>query len=180
MTLSAQRCFIALAPAHASRADLAAIAPPAGASAVHPDDLHLTLAFLGATTPAQQQAIAAALPGLAQALDELAPLGTDVWPKPTAPRMWVAKFALASDLRDMVMGVNALVAGLRLPLDTRPYVPHITLARFDRGAQLPNGANGAAALPPARLAELILYASTQASDGPRYRPLARAALGASV
>jgi 2'-5' RNA ligase len=178
--MSAQRCFIALAPAHASRADLAALAPPPGAAPVHPDDLHLTLAFLGATTPAQQQAIAAALPGLAQALDELAPLGTDVWPKPAAPRMWVAKFALASDLRRMVLGVNAMVAGLRLPLDARPYVPHITLARFDKGASPQAGGNSGAALPPARLTELVLYASTHASSGPRYRPLARAALGASV
>jgi len=183
-----RRCFIALAPDAASRAALAKIAAPAAARVVHPADLHLTLAFLGAISAAQGQALSAALATLAAPVPPLAFTGIAYWPQPARARVMVATFAPCEALLRMVRHLRAVLIDLALPVEDRPFRPHVTLARF-RPDSRTNGAAGddAVAAGPevagtapraARFEAMALYASMPAAPGPRYRALASAALPA--
>jgi len=177
-TASWPRSFLALAPDAATRAQLGAIPALPGAKPTHVDDLHLTLAFIGAITDAQRHSLAEALPGLAAQLGPLpplAPLGIDTWPSPARPRVRVALYALPDPLRRLVAEVQTTLLAAELPIDTRPFRPHVTLARFTRGAEPISGAD--APLPhAARFASLGLYCRSDAAGGARYACLASVAL----
>ena len=168
------RSFLALSPDAATRRQLAALPSLDGVQPTHIDDLHLTLAFIGAISNAQRQVLAAALPTLAtqaKQIPQLGPTGFETWPIPEKPRVWVAAYALPDALRQSVIQVQAVLADAGLPVDGRPFRPHITLARFAR--------NAVAAAPsparlehPARVEAIGLYCRTTSRDGPRYMTLA--------
>lgn len=168
------RSFLALSPDAATRGQLAGLPSLDGVQPTLIDDLHLTLAFIGAISDAQRQVLAAALPALAtqaKQIPQLEPTGFETWPIPEKPRVWVAAYALPDALRQLIAQVKTVLTDAGLPVDGRPFRPHITLARFARGAV-------ATAPSPARLehaaqVEAIgLYCRTATRDGPRYMTLA--------
>jgi 2'-5' RNA ligase len=101
---------------------------------VRVDDLHLTLRFLGVTPDEQQADIAAAL---ATAAAETAPFrvvlsGGGAFPSAHAPRvLWIGIAEGSDDLSGLVRHLNRELAPLGFPADTRPFTPHLTLARTD-------------------------------------------------
>ncbi len=131
------RLFLALWPTPALRHALAAHARlwrwPRGAARVDPAKRHITLHFLGAVPRAQ-------LPGLAQAL---------ALPCPTAelrldtPALWHGGLAvllareIPAALQDFHHALGQAIAGTGLPVERRPWHPHVTLARRAEGAQPP-------------------------------------------
>ncbi len=136
-TGKAQRLFIALWPSQAlchaiARWQQAWDWPPA-ASLVAPQQLHITLHFLG-NVPSHR------LPELVQGLRvpfecfSLAFGQGTVWPgglavlQPDATPAPLARLHAA--LRDRLVGLN-------LPVDARPYRAHVTLARRAQGAKPP-------------------------------------------
>jgi 2'-5' RNA ligase len=168
------RSFIALAPDAATRAQLAALPALPDARPTHVDDLHLTVAFIGAISDAQRHLLASGLPRLVARMGPmpaLAPLGIDAWPSRDRPRVRVALYALPDALAGLVGRVQAALAAADLPIDTRPFRPHITLARFARGAEACATAD-APLLHAARLASLGLYCRSDAPGGARYACLA--------
>jgi 2'-5' RNA ligase len=101
---------------------------------VRVDDLHLTLRFLGATPDERQAEIAAAL---AAAAAGIAPFrvvlsGGGAFPNAYAPRvMWIGIAEGSEHLAGLVGRLNGELAPLGWPAETRPFTPHLTLARTD-------------------------------------------------
>ncbi|MDX9844226.1 MAG: RNA 2',3'-cyclic phosphodiesterase [Aquabacterium sp.] len=127
------RLFLALWPDDDTRAVLLAWQQaqswPAGARLTRANDLHLTLHFLGqvpkALLPALKQALPAAGSPVILTLDHL-----DVWPNGVAV---LRPEATPPTLLDLHAHLGDALKQLGLPLESRPYQPHITLARRARG-----------------------------------------------
>ena len=130
-----ERAFIALVPDATSASRLASyrcVLPQAGmiARPYAPEDLHLTLAFLGHLDLDKASAILSALRAMATPLPALTCIGQAWWPNTQRPRMHVMRYGQPGALRSMFESVQSLVKQLALPIDTRPFQPHITLARI--------------------------------------------------
>ena len=133
-----QRLFLALWPDAGVREQLATHADqwlwPARCMRYAPADWHVTLHFIGDVVAEKMEAIAACAAVPFQPFD----LVLD------QPRLWARGLAVlgASEvpmpLRTLHERLGNALRGLDLALDTRPYVPHLTLAR-----------HADAAIPPA-------------------------------
>jgi 2'-5' RNA ligase len=190
----ALRLFVAIAPPISVREALLpaleqtrAIAQ--GAKITHPDDLHLTLLFLGATPKAEQPRIEAALHALAAKLRPLpiALSGTGSFGPHGQPRVLYAAARTAGapaeeePLADLARRVRQ---ALGAPDEGR-FVPHVTLARARGRKGDPALAAARKALtglscPPFAARFLALYESLPPQavpdGGARYRILAEAPL----
>lgn len=127
-----RRLFLALWPDAAIRRQLAALAESvAGRRRVRPENLHLTLVFLGATGPAQLAAYQAALATVAVPALELVLDCYGYWSRPRI--LWlgcrqppVALLALVTDLQQRLRGCGFVP-------ERRAFQAHITLARHFTG-----------------------------------------------
>ncbi len=173
---AARRLFFALWPDEAERRALhdafgAAIAA-AGGRAVAPAHLHLTLEFLGAVPDAELAALAAigaalALPEEVVVLDRLG-----WWPR--AATLVVVPGAAPRGLLAVQAQLRETLKGRGFRVDSRPFRPHVTLARKVRAPP----ALGPAAGVGWPLRELALVESLTHPQGSRYTPLARWPRGA--
>lgn len=151
--------------------------PPEKTRLFHPDDLHLTIAFLGRcdeeSASAAWDLFAWPAPPLRVTLGEVVPLGN--------PRRPSALSALVVEGRDVVeaaMGASrdAPIARANGPKEERPAKAHVTLARISQSA---GGADRRRALawaealrlgaPTAMLGKVALYASSPGPEGRRYK-----------
>ncbi|AOJ49688.1 RNA 2',3'-cyclic phosphodiesterase [Burkholderia thailandensis] len=182
------RCFVALTLDPASRDALAALPVAAGARRTRRDQLHVTIAFLGAIERVKSEQLGARLAGLA-AVEAVPPVDVErvvCWPSTAHARLVVAELAPQQQLLALGERVAGALAELGLPPDSRAFKPHVTIARFPRdahrvtidGANGANGANGAAGREPLalRFETLTLYESVLARTGAEHRVLAAAAL----
>ena len=125
-----ERWFFALWPDAAARAALAAGAGkliPPGARAAHPQDLHLTLVFLGVLSPE-------ALDAAVQAAESLraGPLDLRIDQAGYFPRariLWCGSADPSSELLGLHGQLCRALADRGVFIESRPYRPHITLAR---------------------------------------------------
>ncbi|QGZ62512.1 RNA 2',3'-cyclic phosphodiesterase [Paraburkholderia acidisoli] len=170
------RCFIALAPDAPTRHALATLEVPPRARRVPQAQLHLTVAFIGAMSFEQGDALAR---GLAIHAPHARPMPRaevtklDYWPKRATPRLMVAVLAMSEAFAALDRRVRALLGEAGLPLDARAFRPHVTLARFPRDAAAVPAIGEDTALPaPLRFESLVLYSSTLAKQGARYEALA--------
>lgn len=115
--------------------------PPPGFRLFHPDDLHLTVAFLGAIEPARAHRAFEALEvvsGPDLRIEGLRPFGP--------PRHYSAlalTFAAAEPWIGRLTPRRAqALAAAELPVDPRPFLPHATLARPPRHAEAKDRALG--------------------------------------
>jgi 2'-5' RNA ligase len=108
--------------------------------------------------------------------------GAGVFPPRGDPRvLWIGTLegaAAASRLRDLIA---ARVEALDIPLERRPFRPHLTLGRWRGGrrsdaARVRKVAASPAAVARVRAAEVVLYESRLSPSGSTYVPLARARL----
>jgi RNA 2',3'-cyclic 3'-phosphodiesterase len=140
--------------------------------AVAPAALHITLCFLGAKPEAAIAPLAVLVEACADGVAGLA-LGAPLWLPRRRPRV------LAVALEDRHGQLTALQARLveRLAADgwhapeTRPYLPHVTVARV-RGSAAPRPRE--LPTPPPLVfdgAALVLYRSRPSPAGARYEPL---------
>lgn len=91
-----------------------------------PENLHLTLVFLGAVTAEQRDCL------LAAAAVRAAPftLRFDIsgyWKRPQL--LWVGCRESPASLRSLVDALKEIAAGCGFTPEARPYVPHLTLVR---------------------------------------------------
>ncbi|OPH61294.1 2'-5' RNA ligase [Paenibacillus ferrarius] len=147
----------------------------------HPQDVHVTLCFLGDASAETALALAHDLRQVAAAAPPLAlrAEGLGVFGPPAAPAaLWAG---VAGDL-DALAALQRAVAGAcarhGFPAEARAYRPHITLARRFRAAAGPfrRAALAAAGAPdggwPAwRVEDIVLYRSHLGRQ-PSYEPLA--------
>jgi 2'-5' RNA ligase len=138
MPTDSARLFLALWPGPAVRGALVdardAWAWPAGARPEAEARLHVTLHFLGAVERERVPALDAALRGVPCAPFELRLARAALWPHGIAvlqPR------AVPPRLLELHAALGALLRRLELPVETRPYRPHVTLARHAVGAAPP-------------------------------------------
>lgn len=130
-SIASLRLFFALWPDDPTRARLAdwmqAIHRASGGRAMPPENVHLTLAFLGSTP-------AAALPAIAAAAGRAAPRTFTL--RIDAPGYWRHNQIAWAGAREVPPALAALVGDLRAALleanvafDPKPFVAHLTLVR---------------------------------------------------
>lgn len=187
------RCFVALTLPQAIREGWAArlaragqvLAPGRGAPRVVPvAQMHLTLAFLG-------DVAAPTVAALQPVLDELAPLaapelrvhGVGAFPSAQRPRvLWAGVDGELERLRELHAAVNVRLERMGLPVERRPFRPHVTLARVRDEAPGVALLEALRALLPGtsdatfRADELVLFESERRPEGGLHHPRHRVRL----
>ena len=152
---------------------------------VRVDGLHLTLRFLGPTPEDRQPALEAAADELANgdAPFEVQLEGGGAFPSLVQPRsLWLGVGQGADRLAALADGLTAAAGECGLVLDTRPFAPHLTIARTD-GVRL--GSVAAHALETAAngldvrftVDRIVLFKSLLGGGPARYEALHEARLG---
>ncbi len=152
---------------------------------VRVEGLHLTLRFLGPTPADRLPALEDAADSLARAAApfEVGVSGGGAFPNPARPRtLWVAVTTGADQLANLADGLTRAVVEGGQPLDTRPFAPHLTIARTDGLRQASAAARAleeaAASLDVRFTADrLVLFRSSLGGGPARYEPLHESALG---
>jgi 2'-5' RNA ligase len=125
-----ERWFFGLWPDPATATVLAAQARPLiphGARAAHPLDIHLTLRFLGALSPEALHAAVSIGDALQAGGFRLRIDRAGCFPR--ARVLWCAPSQAPDALFDLVARLEQTLAAHGFPPETRPYRPHLTLAR---------------------------------------------------
>lgn len=174
--MAAPRLFFALWPDAATRAALVSVqqqlAAQVGGRSSHSDDLHITLAFLGAVPVQRLPCVYAAGDGVRALVHQLVLTRQGYWPGPRVA--WLAPGATPPELARLVDDLWQRLGPCDLVREARPYRPHVTLLR--KAGSLPDAGMGDVIAWPA--ADFVLAQSIQAAPGAsRYRILRRWPLG---
>jgi 2'-5' RNA ligase len=133
-----------------------------------PGNLHLTLAFLGEIGDEAVEGAGAAVRETAAERPgwTLHWSGAGVFPGRSRPRVLWLGVDGGEALLDAHIALNAALAALGLPVEDRPYRPHLTLARVrrpgldpERRAAVVAHLETLAAVGPSRVVSLVLYQS---------------------
>jgi 2'-5' RNA ligase len=161
------RCFLAAWPDAAARrrcADLVeALRPQVDhGRAMRPENVHLTLAFIGELPDAVGARVAAAC-------GELVPSDVD-WQLDAIgffarPRVLWAGGALTPALADTAARARALLDRMKVAYDRKPFVPHVTLLRDVRRFEGSRAIDPPIAWP---VREVALYRAGRDERGARY------------
>jgi 2'-5' RNA ligase len=132
----ARRLFIAIDLPKAVCFELARLVaePPRGVRPTPVAQLHLTLHFLGDVDDAVRAAVVAGLGRVRREPFSIAIRGTGVFPPRGRPSVLWAGVAPSTALLDLHAAVGGQVEASGLAIESRPYVPHVTLARLLPGA----------------------------------------------
>ena len=162
-----RRLFVALWPDRAVRRALSTVSAPllerCKGRPVPPANYHLTLAFIGTTTAADEDF--AALAGLACTPFELVLDRWGYWRRPRV--LWLGPRDCPAPLAALAAGVRDVLSQADIGIDRQEFRPHLTLAR--KVPVFP------AVDPPEpvhwTIRSFALVESLTTADGPRYRPL---------
>lgn len=192
-----RRVFFALPVDQAVRDRLATVSAslrkaahftPARITWVAPENLHLTLHFLGRVEEDRVQALIAALPAFAAARPAI-PLafhGLGYFPHDRAPRvLWVGVRAVPPSLPALVDELATMIRQTGVSLQHDNFHAHVTLARFkalkgtaafvQQAGQFRNKAMGSMTAD-----RLCLMESTLTPSGPIYQVIGEGRLGAGA
>ena len=148
----------------------------AGIRFLRPEGIHLTLRFLGQTTPDQVERLGSTLAAAAAACPpgeaRLAGLGT--FPEAGRPRVLWLGLEIPPPLLELQKACERAARAAGFEREDRPFRAHLTLGRWRERASL-------AELPPAdlglaRLDTLVLFRSDLRPDGAVYSPIHRFSL----
>lgn len=143
-----------------------------------PEDLHVTLAFLGDADPGTVEALLGlgrrAAAGCAPFPLRTAGLGG--FPRPAAARLLYLAFEPQPALAALAGRLREALREARVPFDPKPFRPHLTLARMKEPCDV------SALRPPAgalrfEVREAVLYRSHLSPRGSRYEALGACPLG---
>ena len=170
MAVAALRVFFAVWPEPSIRTSLAALAADVAREArgrpTAPENVHLTLAFLGEQPTSRMAALcalAARVGGsrFALTLDEIGCFRK-------AGIAWLGASATQLELVALQKRLAGELSARRFPVDERPYAPHLTLAR-----RVEVGIRRSLSVPIIwRVSSFALMASETMASGPSYRSLA--------
>jgi RNA 2',3'-cyclic 3'-phosphodiesterase len=188
------RLFVALEPSDPVRRRIGAAAAAirrASARAadevrwVPPENVHLTLQFLGAVpeerVPAVEEAVRAAAAGSHPLSLEVK--GAGGFPNARRPRVvWIGLAGDVDALGALVADLGRRLAPLGFPPEERRFSPHLTIGRARDGRGAPGLAGAVAEAAQAdgitwRVSDVVLVESHLSPHGPRYEALVRAPLG---
>lgn len=178
------RLFVGIELPPALCAELAALQGGLrGARWVAPENLHLTLRFIGEVDRRQANEIADELGALRAPRFDLRLADAGTFGSGRRPRaLWVG-VAPAPALADLKKRVDAACARAGLGPDDRRFAPHVTIARLggriaDAAAQRA-GEIAAVAHGGFAVEEVVLFESLAGADGPHYERVARYPLDAA-
>jgi len=175
--MSTHRLFVALRPPRPIRQQLlAAMHGISGARWQDDEQLHLTLRFIGEVDRHRAEDIAAALGSLYAPAIEARIAGVGLFERQGRPHMVWAGALPHAPLAALHRKVDQLLARVGVVPETRAFVPHITLARLNRGSGpvAPFLAlNSDFASEPFPFGHVTLYESEMGHGGSRYHPVAR-------
>jgi len=151
---------------------------------VAPENIHLTLVFLGDVFRSQVETLADALDALAAKFDSFRyeVVGLGFFGSPRLPRViWVGANESAGDLTDFQARVVTVVRDLGLKTEDRPFHPHLTLGRVrtrDRADELTSMLASAKSIRcgSVEVHRLLLMQSRLEHQGVRYSVLHESAL----
>lgn len=149
-----------------------------GARWARPEGMHVTLKFIGYVAEDQVEPIRKALAAIhfAQPVD-LRFRGVGFFPNEKRPRVIWCGIEASSNLAPLAKDIESALEPLGIAPETRDFVPHLTLARFNAPAKMPELARAAAGFQShefgaAREAEFHLFESILRPSGAEYRRLA--------
>ena len=157
---------------------------------VNPDGIHLTLKFLGQVPVPRLHAVTAAMDRAAAgaAPFEIELRGIGGFPNLEAPRvLWVGIGGNPAPLAELAGTIDGELARLGFPAESRPFAPHLTLARVREGTPHHQRRRAGDALRQFAGQErahlpatgISLMRSVLRPEGARYTLLHHSALGAS-
>jgi len=175
--VSTERLFIAIDPPAAVREQLGALYEPVrGIAWTRPEQLHLTLRFLGDVEIALRDSLEAALARVTVETFLLPVAGLGSFP-PRGPArvLWVGVGQGHTRLHQLRQQIDDALLGCGLDLDVRHFQPHVTLGRVRDEA--PPGAvaqflkrHQAYEAAPFRASAFVLYASELRPSGAVHTP----------
>jgi len=150
---------------------------------VPPENLHLTVRFLGEVDAEFVAGVTGALqPALLRQQPFSIPPLVLVEPVPEARRtrmLWTRFDDQEGRCAALAAAVDDALASLGMPPETRPFVPHVTLARARRPRAYPAAAElSAHPVPSVSVHEVTLFSSVLRHRHPRYERLATISVGA--
>lgn len=99
---------------------------------VRPENLHVTLKFLGETDPGKLRAIQKALSSIQDASAvTLSFRGLGFFPNEKRPRVFWVGMDGSGNLKTLADAIDREMHKLGFALENRPFTPHLTLARFE-------------------------------------------------
>jgi 2'-5' RNA ligase len=152
---------------------------------VRVEGLHLTLRFLGPTPVERIPELEAALASVAASTSPFPVTisGAGAFPGPQHPRtLWLRIEVGADRLAELAAELGAVAAADGAQLETRPFAPHLTIARTDGLRSAPEAAHSLIAAAetleaPFTAERVVLYRSLLGRGPAQYESLAEAALG---
>lgn len=151
-----------------------------------PENIHLTLKFLGDTDPAVLQRLSDTLTHLVRPLFpfEIEARGIGFFPAPEHPRIFWSGFdpQSAEVLSLLQQALERDLGELGFEPDPRDFLPHVTLGRL-RASSRPDFADFAAryqdeSFGKSYVKDFVLYESSLTPSGPKYTVINRFTLGA--
>jgi RNA 2',3'-cyclic 3'-phosphodiesterase len=98
---------------------------------VRPENLHVTLKFLGETDPSKLGTLQNMLSGVRSSEPvNLEFRGLGFFPNEKRPRVFWAGMEASANLKTLAADIDQAVHNLGFTLEERPYAPHLTLARI--------------------------------------------------
>jgi len=165
----ARRLFFALWPDAAVRESLAFVSRKRlhRVKRVPPANLHLTLAFPGSVTEPVQHCLETGADRVVVPPFELQIDAAGHWPRPRIT--WIGPTRIPAGLWSLVTALREVMQACGMVPETRPYQPHITLARKT------NPGTVAGEFEPIRwsIRHFSLVESVTDPAGAKYRPLRR-------
>jgi len=148
-----------------------------GARWIRAEGIHLTLRFLGSTSPERIERLRPALVAAAAACppSSVSVSGLGTFPVRGSPRVLWLGVDLPTDVVALQSACEEAAAAAGFPRETRPFRAHLTLARFKE--RVPRPLLPEADLGRARVGPLVLFLSQTRPDGAVYTPLHRFDLG---
>lgn len=170
------RLFVALDLPESLRSELSRLGRAVEAARPTPlEQLHVTLRFLGEVDEELGGRFAAEAAGLRAPAFELTPSGLGCFPNARRPRIAWAGFEPCQPLLELQAAMETLSRDCGLEPETKPFRPHVTLARWkrpDRRAAVGwLEEQGDFAAPPFLVTRFHLYSSVLHPSGAEHRRL---------
>lgn len=171
------RLFVALRPPPAIRSALIdTMSGLPGARWQDDEQLHVTLRFIGEVDRPLAEDVAAAMENVRHPPLDLTVEGVGAFDRRGQPHSLWAGIRPRDGIAALHRKIDAALVRLGLAPEGRAYLPHVTLARLNRGSAPVEPwlhAHAGLALPAFAATHFQLYESTLGSEGARYEAVAR-------
>lgn len=147
---------------------------------VRPEGIHLTLRFLGGTSPARIERLRADLAAAAAQCPaaEVRATSLGTFPERGSPRVLWLGLEVPASVLELQKACERAARAAGFEAEGRPFRAHLTLGRWRQSAPRPE--LPAVDLGTTRLETLSIFRSDLRPDGAVYSPLARFPLGREV